>query len=106
MVVSESMPQTESKLWSIELILARLLRVGSIIAALLVGAGIAASATGGTALAPRLITAGLLVLLATPIMRVLVAALVFVRQREWHFALFCFVVLCALAAGIILGRGI
>lgn len=103
-MVNEPVPHHEPTLWPIELILARLLRLGSIIAALLIGVGIAAS-TAGWGAAPQLITYGLLVLLATPIMRVLVAAVVFVRERERHFAFFCLIVLCALAAGIILGRG-
>lgn len=103
-MVGEESVKKEPKLLAIEAILARLLHYGSIGAALLVGGGIAASAVSGwTAYAPRLITIGLLVLLATPIMRVLVAALVFVYEKEWHFAFFCFIVLCALAAGIFLG---
>jgi uncharacterized membrane protein len=89
----------------IEVILARLLRIGSIIAALLLSAGIAAMLLGGTGFAPGLIVAGLVVLMATPVMRVLVAGLVFVREKDWLFALFCLIVLCSLAAGVILGRG-
>ena len=90
---------------AIELVLARLLRVGSLIAAALLAAGILAMVLGQTGFAPKLITAGLLVLLCTPVMRVLVAALIFVREKDWHFAFFSLVVLCALAAGVYLGRG-
>ena len=36
-------------------------------------------------------------------LRVVVATLVFLRKRDWLFALFCLVVLCALAAGVKLG---
>ncbi len=89
----------------IEMILARLLRIGSIIAAILLAAGIAAMLLVGASFAPGLITAGLVVLLATPIMRVLVAGVVFAKEKDWLFALFCLVVLCSLAAGVILGRG-
>ena len=89
----------------IELVLARLLRLGSIVAAFLLAVGIGAMLLGHTVLAPRIITAGLLTLLATPIMRVVVAGLIFARDRDWRFAFFCLVVLCALVAGALLGHG-
>ncbi len=89
----------------IEMVLARLLRFGSIIAAILLAVGIGAMLLGQTGFAPRLITAGLLTLLATPIMRVVVAGLIFARDRDWRFAFFCLVVLCALVAGVLLGHG-
>lgn len=89
----------------IELSLARLLRIGSFIAAVLIAVGIGCMLLGRELLATRLITTGLLALLATPIIRVLTAGLIFVREKDWRFACFCLVVLCALAAGIILGHG-
>jgi len=89
---------------AIEMVLARLLRLGSIIAAFLLAVGIGAMLLGHTVVAPRIITAGLLALLATPIMRVLVAGLIFARDKDWRFAFFCLVVLCALVAGILLGH--
>lgn len=95
----------ESKVESIELILARLLRVGAILAALLIGAGLVALVLGAApALAPTLITYGLLVLVATPVMRVAVAMIVFLWERDMLFALFCLVVLVALAIGIVIGK--
>jgi uncharacterized membrane protein len=90
---------------AIELVLARLLRIGSVIAAILLAIGIGAMLLGHTEFAPRLITAGLLALMATPVMRVVVAGLIFVRDRDWRFAFFCLVVLCALVAGVLLGHG-
>ena len=89
----------------IEMVLARLLRFGSIIAAILLAAGILSMLLGHTELAPRIITAGLLALLATPIMRVVAAGMIFARDRDWRFAFFCLVVLCALVAGALLGHG-
>ena len=91
--------------YPLELVLARLLRIGSLLAAGLLSAGIAGMLLGQGVLAPRLINAGLVVLLGTPVMRVVAAGVVFVREREWHFALFCLVVLVAIAAGIFLGGG-
>lgn len=90
---------------ALELVLARLLRVGSLIAAALLAVGIAMMVLGRTEFAPKLITAGLLVLLCTPVLRVLVAAFIFVKEKDWHFALFSFVVLCAMAAGVFFGSG-
>lgn len=96
--------QTPSPHEPIELTLARLLRIGSFIAAVLIAGGIGAMLLGREAIANRLITAGLLALLATPIMRVITAGLIFVREKDWRFACFCLVVICALAAGIYLGQ--
>ena len=96
--------QTPSPHEPIEITLARLLRIGSLIAAALIATGIGTMLLGKEALATRLITAGLLALLATPIMRVITAGLIFVRQKDWRFACFCLVVICALAAGIYLGQ--
>jgi uncharacterized membrane protein len=102
-VVAELSEQKKAEVEALELVLARLLRLGSVIAALLLGAGIAAMALGQTAFAPKLITAGLLVLLGTPVMRVMVAGLIFFKQKDWHFAIFSLVVLCAIAAGVYFG---
>jgi len=105
MVVSEGSEKKQAEVEAIELVLARFLRVGSMIAAALLAVGIAAMLLGQTVLAPKLITAGLLVLLGTPVMRVLVAGFIFVKQKDWHFACFSLVVLCAMAAGIYFGSG-
>lgn len=88
----------------IEVILARLLRIGSAVAAILLATGMTAMFLSGSSFASGLITAGLVVLLATPVMRVLAAGLVFLRERDWLFSLFCLIVLCSLAAGVMLGR--
>jgi uncharacterized membrane protein len=104
MVVSEGIGEKKLQSEAIELVLARLLRLGSLAAATLLAAGLALMLLGQTGIAPRLITAGLLVLLGTPVLRVMAAALIFVRERDWYFAFFCLVVLCALAAGIWLGK--
>jgi uncharacterized membrane protein len=103
-VVRESAGEDIAGKKAIELVLARLLRIGSLLAAALLAAGIALMLLGQTTIAPRLITAGLLVLLGTPVMRVVAAAMIFVKEKDWHFALFSLVVLCAMAAGIYFGR--
>jgi uncharacterized membrane protein len=105
MVVTRERKEKGTQNEAIELVLARLLRIGSLIAAAMLAAGILAMVLGQTEFAPKLITAGLLVLLCTPVMRVLVAGIIFVREKDWHFAFFSLVVLCALAAGVFFGRG-
>lgn len=105
MVTETVEEETKAEVAAIEMVLARLLRIGSLIAASFLAAGIAGMLFGLTAVAPKLITAGLLVLLGTPVMRVAAAGIIFVREREWHFAFFCVVVLGAMAAGIYLGHG-
>ena len=105
MVVTRDFQGKKTETAAIELVLARLLRIGSLVAAALLATGILAMVLGRTDFAPGLINAGLLVLLCTPVMRVLVAGLIFIREKDWHFALFSLVVLCALAAGVFFGRG-
>ncbi|MGE5674366.1 MAG: DUF1634 domain-containing protein [Mycobacterium leprae] len=93
------------KVLSVELVLARLLRVGSVLAAVLVGAGILFLMTGvQAALGGRLITAGLLVLVSTPVMRVAAALVVFLREKDYAFALFCTLVLLAISVGVVVGH--
>jgi uncharacterized membrane protein len=95
--------QGTTKVLAVERILARVLRLGSIAAGVMLAIGIGTMLLTGSPFAVRLITAGLIILLLTPVLRVMVATLVFLRERDWLFALFCLVVLCALAAGVKLG---
>ena len=95
--------QETTKVLAVERILARVLRIGSIVAGVLLAVGIGGMLLGRAAFAHELITAGLITLLLTPVMRVVVAAIVFCKERDWLFALFCLVVLCALVTGVKLG---
>ncbi len=88
----------------LEMTLARLLRIGSFVAAVLIALGIAVMLFGNEKMASGLVTAGLVALMATPVMRVATAGLIFVRERDWRFACFCLVVICALIAGMLLGH--
>lgn len=87
----------------IEAVLARLLRIGSILSAALLSLGIGWMAFSHASHGRGLILAGLVVLVLTPVMRVVVAALVFARERDWLYVVFCLLVLGALAAGVRLG---
>ncbi len=95
--------QEPTKVLVVERILAKVLRLGSIAAGVMLAIGIGTMLATGSALAVHLITAGLIILLLTPVLRVLVAAVVFCRERDWLYALFCLVVLGALVAGVKLG---
>ena len=92
-----------TEVMAIERILAKVLRLGSIVAGILLAAGIGSMLLTGSTSRRWLITAGLITLLLTPVLRVVVAAVVFCKEREWLFALFCLVVLFALIAGVKLG---
>jgi uncharacterized membrane protein len=94
-----------SRVEAIEVILAKLLRIGSVIAGALMAVGLVMTLIAPVAaLGTELITIGLVVLVATPVMRVTVAMAVFVRDRDYLFALFCLVVLAALAVGMLIGH--
>ena len=71
----EMMEGKQSRVESIEPILARLLRIGSMMAAGLMGVGIVMLALG-LASGSLVVTAGLVVLVSTPILRVSVAMIV------------------------------
>jgi uncharacterized membrane protein len=94
---------TTKKHTAIEAVLARLIWSGSMLSAILLAAGIVVMLTGSSVTATRFISAGIVTLMATPIIRVLAAGLIFTRERDWLFAVFCLVVLCTLAVGVFLG---
>jgi uncharacterized membrane protein len=48
-----------------------------------------------------IVQTGLLVLIATPVMRVLFSLVGFARQRDWLYVLLTLIVLCALAVGLV-----
>jgi uncharacterized membrane protein len=85
----------------LEVTLGRLLRIGVTISALALGAGLAVAMTlGAGALSTFLLTAGVLLLLATPIARVVVSSVGYARRREWLFVILTMIVLGELIASI------
>lgn len=83
-----------------EHLLARTLRLGIVASTSLLAVGLllalATSGRGGDAL----LQAGLLVLMATPMARVLLSCVEYLRQRDWFFAANALVVLVVLAITI------
>jgi len=85
----------------LEVTLSRLLRIGVTISSLALGAGLAIALTLGTGAASTfLLTAGVLLLLATPIARVVVSSVAYARRRDWLFTALTLIVLAQLIASI------
>ena len=78
----------------------RALRIATWIAALLLLCGLLFWMAGAAAGDP-LMHAGLLLLIATPIARVVLALIEFLKARDWTFAAFTAVVLACLAIPIL-----
>lgn len=85
---------------SFERVLGRTLRLGIIVSTALLAAGLLLAMTWPGALADGLLQAGLLVLMGTPMARVLLSCAEYVRQRDWFFAVNAFGVLVVLAVTI------
>jgi uncharacterized membrane protein len=85
----------------IERLLGRVLTVGTWVSTACLAAGlILVLIVPNERLAGVLLTAGLLVLMATPVARVAVSVAEFARQREWWFVLYTVVVLMLLLGSI------
>jgi uncharacterized membrane protein len=80
----------------------RLLSVGTAISSGLLAVGLVLSIAGGPpALAASLLTAGLVVLIATPIGRVIASAVGFTLQRDWQMVMMTGLVLASLALSLV-----
>jgi uncharacterized membrane protein len=90
----------------LERILGRLLVTGLTIAAICLAAGLLfyLARPDGAAAAP-ILNAGLVVLMATPILRVLVSVVEYARMRDWLFMVTTMVVLGVLAATVLFALG-
>jgi len=70
----------------LEVTLGRLLQAGVLSAAACLTAGLAIWMTGAwRGLATLLLTAGLMILMATPLLRVVVSLVEYARMRDWFF---------------------
>jgi uncharacterized membrane protein len=81
--------------------LARLLVTGVLLSAALLAAGLALWLTRPDATARRLLVAGLLALMATPVLRVFVSLAECVRIRDWFFVATTLVVLVELTVTVL-----
>jgi uncharacterized membrane protein len=86
----------------LELAVGRVLWFGVVTSSICLGAGLVLGlGVPESNLARRLMTIGLLLLLATPAARVIVSVVDYVRERDWLFALLTVIVLLELAASVI-----
>ena len=86
----------------LELIIGRVLRLGTATSSMCFAAGLSLMILGrGGALARVLLPAGLIILLATPATRVIVSVVEYVRERDWLFVALTLTVLLALAASVV-----
>jgi uncharacterized membrane protein len=83
-----------------ETLLGRTLRLGVAFSTALLAAGLILALTSPGPLADLLLQGGLVVLMGTPMARVLISCAEYVRQRDWFFALNAFGVVIVLAITI------
>ncbi len=87
---------------TLELTLGRVLGAGVRFSTIALAAGlISALVLGDNAVTRVLLAAGVLTLIATPIARVLISSIVYLRRRDWTFALLTLIVLGELVASIV-----
>jgi uncharacterized membrane protein len=84
----------------LEQYLGRLLVIGVIVKSVLLAAGLALWLSHPGYAALWLLNAGLIVLMATPIMRVIVSFVEYVRMRDWFFVATTIVVLIELTLSV------
>lgn len=97
------MKAPDQSLDRLELGLGRLLQGGVLASAACLALGLVAwMAAGDTVWSSRLLTLGLLVLMATPILRVIVSLVAYVRMRDWFFVLTTVAVFVLLAITVAL----
>jgi uncharacterized membrane protein len=86
----------------LERILGRVLGVGVSVSSICLAAGLLTTlAGGGSVVARALLHAGIVVLLATPVVRVAVSSVGYARQRDWLFVTLTLVVFLELVATIL-----
>jgi uncharacterized membrane protein len=97
------MRSSEDALQRLEMTLGRLLHAGVIASAICLAAGLVAwMARGPSTASTMLLTIGLIVLMATPIVRVAVSLVAYVRMRDWFFVATTVMVFVLLAATVTL----
>jgi len=86
----------------LERMIGRVLQAGVVTSAAALAAGFLIASAGGVGpLSLRLLTIGVVVLIATPVARVVISVVLYVRRRDWTFALLTLIVLGELVASIV-----
>jgi len=87
----------------LELTLGRLLRAGVVASALCLTVGLVLSMLlGQSAMSAAALTTGLVILMATPVMRVVVSLVAYIRMRDWFFVVTTVMVFVLLGVTVLL----
>jgi uncharacterized membrane protein len=87
---------------ALETTLGRVLGTGVMLSTLALAAGlVSALALGESPLTTTLLTAGVVLLISTPIARVVISCLTYLRRRDWTFVVLTLIVLGELLASIV-----
>jgi uncharacterized membrane protein len=85
-----------------ERVLGRVLGLGTRASTVALALGLALALLNPGRAAHLLLHGGLIVLMATPVLRVMVSVVTFARRREWQFVVYTTFVLALLVVGILL----
>lgn len=85
----------------LEGVISVVLRTGVVTSSVCLGVGLALSLIGAGELSVLMLNVGVIVLLATPVVRVLVSIAEYVSERDWRFVMLTAVVLAELAASAV-----
>ena len=85
----------------LEHVISIVLRTGVVTSSVCLGVGLALSLVGASAPAQLVLNVGVIVLLATPVVRVLVSIAEYISERDWGFVLLTAIVLAELAASAV-----
>jgi len=85
----------------LEHVISLVLRTGVVTSSVCLGVGLVLSLIGAGELSQLLLNVGVIVLLATPVVRVLVSITEYISERDWAFVVLTAVVLAELAASAV-----
>ncbi len=91
----------DNRLSVLEITIGRVLRLGVRASSVLLAAGLLMTLLDkGNRIAPVLLTAATVILLATPVARVVISVVEYVRERDWLFVTLTVIVLLTLAGSV------
>jgi uncharacterized membrane protein len=96
-----SSARTPAQTARLERVIGRVLRGGVVVSSVCLTTGLVLSLTGVEPAATLLLNAGIIVLLATPVSRVVVSTVEYAVERDWPFAALTFIVLMELVASAV-----
>jgi uncharacterized membrane protein len=96
-----SSARTPAQTARLERVIGRVLRGGVVVSSVCLTVGLVLSLTGVEPAATLLLNAGIIVLLATPVSRVVVSTVEYAVERDWPFAALTFIVLMELVASAV-----